>query len=171
MDINNFLGYKEQVLETLVLLAVYFIIKYITNKVISGVGRKFEYAKERVRMLQKIVNGNLFMILIGISLFIWGVERGQIVYFATSLLALIGIAFFAQWSIISNITSTVIIYFSHPVRVGDIISILDKDYQIEGRIVDIGIFFMTIKTEDKEEITLPSNIFMQKMVKKIRVDQ
>lgn len=171
MDINNLLGYKAQILETLVLLAIYFILKYIINKVISGVGRKFEYPKERVRMLQKIVNGNLFMILIGISLFIWGIERSQIVYFATSLLALIGIAFFAQWSIISNITSTVIIYFSHPVRVGDIISILDKDYQIEGRIVDIGIFFMTIKTEDKEEITLPSNIFMQKMVKKKRVDQ
>ncbi len=168
MDNNIFLGYKDQILETLVLLTLYFIIKYITNKVINGVGRKFEYPKERVRMLQKIVNGNLFMVLIGISLFIWGVERSQIVYFATSLLALIGIAFFAQWSIISNITSTIIIYFSHPVRVGDFISILDKDYQVEGRIVDIGIFFMTIKTEAKEEITLPSNIFMQKMVKKIR---
>ncbi len=167
---NNFFEYKEQVLETLVLIVLYFIFKYLNNKVISRVGQKSSYPIERVKMLQKVVNGTFFMILVGITLFIWGVDQDQIVYFTTSLLAIIGIAFFAQWSIISNITSTIIIYFSHPVRVGDVISVLDKEYNIEGRIIDIGIFFMTLRTEDEEEITLPSNIFMQKMIKKKRTD-
>ncbi len=117
-------------------------------------------------MVNKMVNGIFFIVLTGITLFIWGVDQDQLVYFTTSLLTVVGIAFFAQWSIISNITSTLIIYFNHPVRVGDAITVLDKDYQIEGRITDISIFFLTLKTDEGEEITMPSNVFMQKLIKK-----
>ena len=43
---------------------------------------------------------------------------------------------------------------------------MDKDFQIEGKLSDIGIFFITIKTKDNEKITVPSNVFMQKMIRK-----
>ena len=113
-----------------------------------------------------MVNGILFMILAALVMFIWGVDQDDLMYFTTSLLAVVGIAFFAQWSIMSNVTSTLIIYFSHPVRLGETITVLDKDYNVEGKISDIGIFFLTIKTKDMEEITMPSNVFMQKLVRK-----
>jgi small-conductance mechanosensitive channel len=80
----------------------------------------------------------------------------------------VGIAFLAQWSIISNITSTLIIFFNHQVNIGDTIVILDKDYNVEGKISDIGIFFIVIKVNDNEYVSLPSNVFMQKMIKKIK---
>ena len=159
-------SYKMQLVATAVALLVYFILKYIITKIIAGVGRKFNYPKGRIKMMSKMVNGILFIILTAELLFIWGVDQEEMIYFTTSLLAVMGIAFFAQWSIISNITSTLIIYFRHPVRMGDTITVLDKDYQIEGRISDIGIFFLTIKTNDDEEITMPSNVFMQKLILK-----
>ena len=43
---------------------------------------------------------------------------------------------------------------------------MDKDYQIEGELSDIGIFFIIIKTRENKRITIPSNVFMQKMIKK-----
>lgn len=158
--------YRIQIVLTGVVLIGYFITKYVTNKIIGGVGRKFTYPKVRIKMVCKMINGILFIILTTLVLFIWGVDKDDLMYFTTSLLAVVGIAFFAQWSIISNVTSTVIIYFSHPVRLGDTITVLDKDYNIEGKISDIGIFFLTIKTNDNEEITMPSNVFMQKLVRK-----
>ncbi|HNP18785.1 MAG TPA: mechanosensitive ion channel [Fulvivirga sp.] len=157
---------KLQIIETVVIIGLYFILKYIASKIINKVGKKFAYPRIRVNMVNKMVNGILFIVLTGIALFIWGVDQDQLVYFTTTLLTVVGIAFFAQWSIISNITSTLIIYFSHPVRVGDAITVLDKDYQIEGRITDISIFFLTLKTAEDEEITMPSNVFMQKLIKK-----
>ncbi|MEQ8928177.1 MAG: mechanosensitive ion channel [Fulvivirga sp.] len=162
------LDYKGQFIESLILILIYVVLRLVSNKIINSVGKKFAYPRVRINMLSKIINSVLFYLFAGIILFIWGVDQNQIVYYTTSLLAIIGIAFFAQWSIISNITSTVIIYFSHPVKVGDIISVLDKDYHISGKIIDISIFFLTIKTVENEEITMPSNIFMQKMIKKDR---
>lgn len=164
--LNDLIASKTQIIESLVVVIVYVVLKYVTNKIIGSAGRKFDYPKARVTMINKITNTTFFFALLGFMLFIWGVDQGQLVYFVTSLLALVGIAFFAQWSIISNITSTLIIYFNHPVRIGDSITVLDKDYNVEGKILDIGIFFMTIKTKEGAEITLPSNVFMQKMIQR-----
>jgi small-conductance mechanosensitive channel len=106
--------------------------------------------------------------LVGTLLLIWGIKPSQLVGYAASLFTVVGIAFLAQWSIISNITSTLIIFFNHQVNIGDTIVILDKDYEIEGKISDIGIFFIIIKVKENEYVSLPSNVFMQKMVKKIK---
>ena len=157
---------KTQLIATAVVLVVYLATKYITNKIIENVGKRFIYPTVRVKVVCKMVNGILFIILTTLILLIWGVDQNDFIYFTTSLLAVVGIAFFAQWSIVSNVTSTLIIYFGHPVRLGDTITVLDPDYNIEGKITDIGIFFLTIKTANNEEITMPSNVFMQKLIRK-----
>lgn len=158
--------YKIQLVETIVALSIYFILKYIGSKIIRGAGKKFDYPQSRIKMVNNMVNAMLFIILTSFILSIWGVDQDELVYFTTSILTVIGIALFAQWSIISNITSTLIIYFNHPVRIGDSIMVMDNDYKIEGKVLDVGIFFLTLKTENDEEIIMPSNIFMQKMIRK-----
>ncbi|TNF45868.1 MAG: mechanosensitive ion channel, partial [Bacteroidetes bacterium] len=40
------------------------------------------------------------------------------------------------------------------------------DYEIEGRISDIGLFFVILKTKDHEQIVIPNSVFLTKMVKK-----
>ncbi|MGK0278848.1 MAG: small-conductance mechanosensitive channel, partial [Litorivivens sp.] len=75
--------------------------------------------------------------------------------------------FFAQWSVLSNITATLIIFFSHQVKIGDRVAVLDQDFKIEGKVSDIGVFFIIIKVNDNEYVSMPSNVFFQKMVKRI----
>jgi len=82
--------------------------------------------------------------------------------FVTSILTVIGVAFFAQWSILSNITAGIIVFFSSPFRIGDTIKILDKDYPIEAKIVDIKSFYTLLKTAEGEQISLPNNLLLQK---------
>jgi small-conductance mechanosensitive channel len=53
------------------------------------------------------------------------------------LFSVIGIALFAQWSILSNISSALIIFISHPVKLGES-TIIDKEFDITGRVSDIG---------------------------------
>ena len=101
-----------------------------------------------------------------IILIIWGVDQSELAVFVGSVVTVPGIAMFAQWSILSNITSSIIIFFNHPVKLDDTITILDKDYETEGRVSDIGVFFVILKTKEGEQITIPSNIFIQKMIKK-----
>jgi small-conductance mechanosensitive channel len=156
-----------KIIETAVLILVYIVVKILTSKTIEKVGKRFLYHKSRIKIVKKIVNVLLFFIISGFILFVWGVEQSELVVFISSFLTVMGIALFAQWSIISNITSAVIIFFNHPVKIGDSIVVLDKDYQIEGKISDIGMFFMIIKSAEGDQVSIPTNVFMNKMVKKI----
>ena len=76
--------------------------------------------------------------------------------FASTLLTALGIAFFAQWSLLSNITSSIILFFNHPLKLGDTIKVLDKDYPFEGEITDLTYFFVHLKTKSGEIITIPN---------------
>ena len=163
-------GYSVRILESAVVLLTYVIIKFAIAKSVDKVAIKFAYQKQRAQIIKKLINTLTFFLCLGFLLFIWGVDQSELVFFISSLLTILGIAFVAQWSIISNITSTLIIYFNHPTKLGDTITVLDKDYQIEGRISDIGVFFVIIATVEGEEITIPSNIFMQKMIRRKPTD-
>jgi small-conductance mechanosensitive channel len=159
-----------RIIETAVVLIVYAAAKITTSRITDRLARKFQYQKPRVKIVKKLTTFILLIICGAFLLFIWGVKQSELLFFMSSLLTVLGIAFFAQWSIISNITSTIIIFVNHPVRIGDTITIMDKEYEIEGRISDIGIFFIDIKTASGDHITLPSNVFIQKMIKKHRHD-
>ena len=76
-------------------------------------------------------------------LLIWGVDQSRLVVFITSLLTILGIAFFAQWSLISNITSTLVVYFNHPAKIGDTITVFDKNMISKGRFW-ILVFFLSL---------------------------
>ena len=69
---------------------------------------------------------------------------------------------FAQWSILSNITSGIILFFFFPFKIGDVIKIHDKDFPIQAEIEDINAFHVNLKTIDGERITYPNNLLLQK---------
>ena len=156
--------YKIQLFETVAIIICYILLKLIFDKSVEKVAHRFEFQKPRLKIVKKIINFTLFLICIGIALFVWGVNQSELLFFISSLLTVLGIAFFAQWSIISNITSTLIIFFNYPAKIGDKIKVLDKDFLVEGTISDIGVFFIIINTKDKGKVTIPSNSFIQKMI-------
>jgi small-conductance mechanosensitive channel len=158
--------YQIKIVETIVIILVFLITKLLTKRFISKVGIRFKYQSGRIKITNKIA-GVLLLIILTVTLtIIWGVDQSKLLLFLSTVLTILGVAFFAQWSIISNITSTLIIFFNHPIKIGDSLTIIDKDFQIEGELSDIGIFFIIIKTKEKKKITIPSNVFMQKMIKK-----
>lgn len=160
--------YYIKILESIVTIMIYLMLKKIflkiTNKTLSD---KLIHSSRGI-IIKKIINLILSLVfLIFISL-IWGVKQVDLVLFIGSVLTFVGVAFFAQWSLLSNITCSIILFFNHPVKLNDSIMILEaKDYTIEGRVVDIGLFFVTIETKESGKITLPNNIFILKTIKNI----
>jgi small-conductance mechanosensitive channel len=158
--------YYLPIVQTLIILTVYGLIRSLSGKVIDKTLNRRLLQESRGIILKKFVNAAAAFICILLFVLIWGINREDLFVFIGSVLTVLGIAFFAQWSILSNITSSVIIFFNHPVKFNDTVSILEgKDYIIEGRVVNIGLFFVTLETPDGEEITIPNNIFIQKSIK------
>jgi small-conductance mechanosensitive channel len=75
---------------------------------------------------------------------------------------------FAQWSILSNITAGIIMFFSAPYSVGDRIHLIDKDLPIKATIENIQTFYTHIRTDENELIVIPNNLFLQKIVSVIK---
>jgi small-conductance mechanosensitive channel len=78
------------------------------------------------------------------------------------MFAVVGVAAFAQWSILSNVTAGIVLFFSYPFKIGDKIRIHDKDFPIEAEIEDIKAFYILLKSNEGELITFPNNLLMQK---------
>ncbi len=155
-----------KIIETITVIVAFLLTLFVTTKLVNKTVSTNFLRKTRGKIIKKVINIiNLTACLI-IILIIWGVDQSELALFIGSLLTVLGIALFAQWSILSNITSSIIIFFNHPVKLDDTITIIDKDYETEGRVSDIGVFFIILKTKEGEQITIPSNIFIQKMIKK-----
>ena len=111
---------------------------------------------------------NLFYLLYILSAFlvlllILGIEFKQFGVFASSILAVLGVGFFAQWSMLSNLTASVILFFYHPMRIGNMIKILDKDYDLTGEVKDItGFYVLLYLPETKKYITIPNIVILYK---------
>ncbi|GGK38728.1 MULTISPECIES: mechanosensitive ion channel domain-containing protein [Flavobacteriaceae] len=155
-----------KILQTVITILLFFLIRTLIIKIINRTVAKNLLQKTRGKIIKKFFQIILVIIVLIFILTFWGVDQSELFMFLASVLTVIGIALFAQWSHLSNITSGIIIFFNHSVKLDDTISIIDKDFDIEGRISDIGLFFVKLKTNEGEEISLPNNIFLQKMIKR-----
>jgi small-conductance mechanosensitive channel len=154
-----------RVLETIIAVASFFILRFATIKFLAKIQIKYNYSKYRVRPVLKFINLFILMTLIIVIIAIWGVEQTNLLTFITSVLTVVGIALVAQWSILSNISSALIIFISHPVKLGESITIIDKEFDIKGQVSDIGLFYVILKTNTDEKIMIPNNVLLQKATK------
>jgi len=154
-----------KIIGTAVALVVYAILRAVAGKFIDKTVAAGSMQKTRGKIVKKAVNLVLLLLVFTIISILWGVEKGELAVFIGSVLAVIGIALFAQWSILSNITAGIILFFNHSVKLDDTITVVDKDFNIEGRISDIGLFFVILKTKEGEKVSVPNNVFIQKMIR------
>ena len=148
----------------LTLIGMFFCVR-IASAAIHKYGQRKKVSLYRVKYIAKtvtIVTLAFFVIILGN---ISGLEYSQISIFLSSVFAVIGVALFAQWSILSNITASLIIFFGFPYRVGDKIKIMDPDFDITGIIEEITLFHVLIRRDD-ELITYPNTMILQKGVVK-----
>lgn len=154
--------YKWETLYTLILIVIVFLLILLIKRAI----RKFSFVKSIDANRRKIILYLNYLVIYMISgavlAIIWGVEARQFTIFISSILAVLGVGFFAQWSILSNLTASVILFFNHPVRLGHRIRILDKDFDWTGEVKDITGFYLFMETDDGRTITIPNALVMQK---------
>lgn len=154
-----------RVIETIIAIASFFVLRFVSIKLLAKIQSEYDYSKYRIRPILKSINVFIFITLVIVLIAIWGVEQADVLTFITSVLAVVGIALVAQWSILSNITSAIIIFISHPVKLGEWITIIDKEFNIKGQVSDIGLFYVILKADTTEKIMIPNNIFLQKAIK------
>jgi small-conductance mechanosensitive channel len=162
--------YKIQIIETAAVIVGYIITYYITKNFVNNSLKHTNIQRGRRKMIIKAVQLLSFLTAIVLLSAIWGLKQNEIAVYVGTILTAIGIAFFAQWSLLSNVTSSLLLFFNHPVKIGDKIKVLDKDCPFEGEVTDLTYFFIHVKTDEGEITTIPNSVLLQKSVSVIDKD-
>lgn len=153
-----------QIIETVIVVFAYIVSYFITKITINNILKNTQLQRGRRKIMIKAFNLIFLLAAVLLIAAIWGLKQNQIALFASTILTALGIAFFAQWSLLSNITSSIILFFNHPLKIGDTIEILDKEYSFEGKITDLTYFFLHLKLKNGKIITIPNSLLLQKSV-------
>lgn len=162
--------YREELITSAYIIGVLLVIRFITNLAIKKIGRKSGINKVRIRLICRYVTVTLFILTIIIEAFVFGAEFKELAVVFSSVFAVIGIALFAIWSILSNVTSGIILFFSFPYKAGDKIRVHDKDFPLEGVIEDIRAFQLHLRLNNGDLVTYPNNLILQKAVTLVQKD-
>ena len=157
-------AYIPQIIASAVVLVLLPLSRYIAKKLVSKYGRIIRMPEPRVLQVKRVISILISVTLIFTLAIIWGVDPKNLLLGLSSVFAVIGVAMFAQWSVLSNITAGLIMFFSAPFQVGDQINIIDKDIPIIATIESIQTFYTHIRTLEDELIVIPNNLFLQKIV-------
>jgi small-conductance mechanosensitive channel len=159
-----FSSFTSEIIGTAVVIFLVIMLRLIIAKLVRSFTKKSERIEHRTRLIIKYID-LLINILATISLIIiWGVQTKDIFVAISSIATVIGVAMVATWSILSNITSGIILFFAFPYTIGDFIVVHDKDFPIEAEIEDIGAFHIYLRTVKGELIVYPNNLLLQKGV-------
>jgi len=168
MDIIQFLNNTDDLTFQLIisgaLILIYWILTKISASLIKRFGKKQRISLPRVAYTTKYFRFILITVFLVFLGFIWDVSfEGLSVYFI-SFFTVAGIGLFAAWSILSNITAAIILFFYFPYKIGDFIKIVDGDNSIEGMIFDLNMFSIIIKNAEGQKVTYPNNVALQKAI-------
>ncbi|ETX09627.1 Small-conductance mechanosensitive channel [Marinomonas ushuaiensis DSM 15871] len=150
-------------------LIILLVVGYVfTSRFLKSfivlLGHKKSVNEVRVTYVSKMLNLGFTAIFVLLVCLVLGVGYGQLAIFFSSVFAVVGVALFAQWSILSNITASLIIFFSFPYRVGDWVKVVDKDDEILGQILEISTFHVIIQRLSGDVVTYPNSLILQKAV-------
>ena len=161
----------NELIYSLIVLLVILILKFLFTTAVRKVSKISDFNPVRTNLIIKFINIALTIIAIVALTFVWSVNYQDPGVMLSSVFAVIGVALFAQWSILSNITAGVIIFFSFPFKIGNTIRILDKELLDPDNadldkfvIEDIRAFHLHLRRSNGEILTYPNNLVLQKGV-------
>lgn len=163
-----FNDFTKELIASGILFVLLIAVRIITTKLVKRFATATTRLEHRTNLVIKYLHLLANILAIIAFIIIWGVQPKDIIIAISSITTVVGVAMFAQWSILSNITSGVILFFSFPFKIGDIIKIHDKDFPIIAEIEDIRAFHVSLVTEDGEMIVYPNNLLFQKGISIIK---
>ena len=108
---------------------------------------------------------------------LWALERmgvsGGVLWTAFTGFATVGaVAFFAAWSVLSNLFCALLIYVTRAFRIGDVVELLESGDKpgMKGRVVEINLVYTTLLESGDHasgsSLQLPNSLFFQRALRR-----
>lgn len=162
--------------QVVLVLLIAFLLQAMLRRLISRLCMRYGLPEELAIAVRRIIG---FVITLAATLLILdrlGVS-GTVLWTAFTGFATVGaVAFFAAWSVLSNIFCTVLIFTTRPFRLGDVVELLENGEKpgLRGRVIDVNLIYTTLKetgdSENGTQLQIPNNLFFQRALRRWRGD-
>lgn len=156
------------------ILIIAWMVRLLTRRLLSRFGKHYT-----LPMQIEIAARRLFNFIIG-SIALLAILRelevdAKVLWTAFTGFAAVGaVAFFAAWSVLSNIFCTLLIFTTRPFRIGDQIELLENGEKpgLKGRVIDINLIYTTLQEiggpAEATLMQIPNSLFFQRGLRRWR---
>ena len=162
--VNWVIEYQSNLIWSLVVLVFYLSV---SRKLLPKLETNIEKTKlKSTSAIKGVFAARVLVPTLSLSLLLlaWGIDFSGLLVLSTSILTVTGVALFASWSLLSNITAYFILLTNVAYRRGNFVRILDGDNYIEGYIADVGPFSTRLLTTERETLMYPNNLILTRPV-------
>lgn len=161
--------------QVVLIILLAWLAQRIVTRAITRLGHRYSTLPREVLLplrgvLRWLIMGSAFMLVLerfGVS--------AQVLWTAlTGFTAVAAVAFFAIWSVLSNMFCAVLIFSMGPFRLGDTVEVMETADKpgIKGRVLLINLFYVTLEDVSEEGagalVQVPNTLFFQKAVRRWR---
>ena len=159
----------------LILLAAWLVqrlVRLLVRRLVDRRGLPLEMAVVLRRLSASLIAAAALLLILermGVS--------GMVLWTAFTGFAAVGaVAFFAAWSVLSNIFCAVLIFSTRLFRLQDHIEVLENDEKpgLKGRVVDINLIYTSLQEVEADAsdggsvLQIPNSLFFQRSVRRWR---
>ncbi|MCD9026690.1 mechanosensitive ion channel family protein [Luteimonas sp. BDR2-5] len=161
--------------QILLIVLAAWLLRMLVRRFIERLARRYTLPVEAVVGGRRVT---AFLIFFGALLMI--LERlgvsGTVLWTAFTGFAAVGaVAFFAAWSVLSNIFCAMLILTTRPFRLHDHIEMLENGEKpgLRGQVIDINLIYTTLREPDGgptqgTTLQIPNSLFFQRTVRRWR---
>ena len=177
--VQGWLGTVVPIGEVLLVLAVAWLLQRLVRAMVRRLVVRRGLPPEMATVLRRVS-----ATLIACAALLLVLERlgvsGTVLWTAFTGFGAVGaVAFFAAWSVLSNIFCTLLIFTSRPFRLQDHIEVLENGDKpgLKGRVVDINLIYTSLQEVGADArdggsvLQVPNSLFFQRTVRRWRGSQ
>ncbi|ASR45154.1 mechanosensitive ion channel protein MscS [Xanthomonas citri pv. mangiferaeindicae] len=161
--------------QILLILLAAWLLRLLGRRLLDRVGRRYTLPPEAVVGARRVMTFLIYAAALLLALERMGVS-GTVLWTAFTGFAAVGaVAFFAAWSVLSNIFCTMLILTTRPFRLYDHVELLENGEKpgLRGQVVDINLVYTTLRETDDGDgagtvLQVPNSLFFQRALRRWR---
>ena len=160
--------YVVVALQVLAILLAAWALRWLVRRLIARLAARYELPPMVVMGARRVATFLIGMAALLMVLERFGVSAGVLWGAFTGFAAVAAVAFFAAWSVLTNIFCSFLILVTRPFRLFDHIEVLDNGEKpgLGGQVIDINLVYVTLLERHADgfesQLRVPNSQFFQR---------
>ncbi len=173
-SMQPWIGHVNIAVSILAILLVAWLLRLLVRRLLHRLGRHYTLPASIEMAIRRLSNFIIWLVAI-LAILDQMDAKPSVIWAAFTGFAAVGaVAFFAAWSVLSNIFCAFLIFTTRPFRLGDKIELLENGEKpgLKGSVIDINLIYTTLQEiggpVEGTLMQIPNSLFFQRGLRRWR---